>query len=194
MRNSCTKCFCNFRWDTTHSCVRTRPPARTHARAHTHTCALCSESLLPTFPGRDGWCELWGGNTKTISSHMLLFQLLFQLDILTLRPLILEIMRWWRRVSCVRTVQERLLSRLNQRTVPWLNGSGRQSPVSHHKGMDSIPGQYMGFRADKVAKGQVPLPHKFFDFPINIIPPVLHTCSSPITEVILFNLSNQEHC
>ena len=37
---------------------------------------------------------------------MLLLQLLFQLYILTLCPLILEIMRWRWRVSCVRTVKE----------------------------------------------------------------------------------------
>lgn len=59
--------------------------------------------------------------------------------------------------------------------------------------MDSIPGQYMEFGVDKVAKGHAP-PPKFFDFPVNISPPVLHTYSFPITEVILFNLSNQEHC
>lgn len=65
-----------------------------------------------TFSGRDGWCNLWRGNTETISSHMFLLQLFLQLDILTLCPLILEIMwrrwRWW--VSCITTVTEDQLS------------------------------------------------------------------------------------
>lgn len=58
--------------------------------------------------------------------------------------------------------------------------------------MDSIPGQYMEFGVDKVAKGHAS--PQFFDFPVNISPAVLHTCSFPITEMILFNLSNQERC
>jgi len=101
-----------------HPHADTTTPVHTHT--HTHTCLMQRKALLlPTFPGRDRWCELWRGNTKTISSHMLLLQLLFQLDILTLCPLILEIMRRRRRVSCVRTVQETMLSWLYHRTVPW---------------------------------------------------------------------------
>ena len=121
---------------------------------------------------------------------MLLLQLLFQLDILTLCPLILEIMRWRRRVSCVRTVQEMLLSWLYHRTVPWLRKLVTSLSPRRH-GFDPRP--VHGIRGGQSSKGTGPAP-LFFNFPINIIPPVLHTCSFPSTEVILFNLSSQERC
>jgi len=126
-----------------------------HPHPHTHMPYAAKALLLPTFPGRDRWCELWGGNTKTISSHMLLLQLLFQLDILTLCPLILEIMRWRWRVSCVRTVQETMLSWLYHGTVPWLRKLVTSLSPRRH-GFDPRP--VHGIKGGRSSKATVPPP------------------------------------